>query len=432
MIPLIASYGELFMVSTIVIGGQWGDEGKGKVVDLLAKDADLVARFNGGNNAGHTVVVDGKTYKFHLMPSGAVQGKKCFIGAGIALDPKVLKKEIEQLSENKELSLAIDPRTQIIMPWHNALDNAKEASKGDGKIGTTGRGIGPCYADRASRTGIRFCDLVDSERLKKKIDKEFEAKEKILKNVYNSEMPASKEEIFAEYNALGKEFAKYYSDVSKEVSTALEAGKNVLFEGAQGTFLDNDFGTYPYVTSSHPTAGAIFTGLGIGIRPIERIIGIVKAYTTRVGEGPFVTELEGELGDSIREKGQEFGTTTGRPRRVGWLDLVLLRTSIRMNGFTEIALTKLDVLTGLEKIMVCTEYECKGKKLQEFPADLDKLSECKPVYKEMSGFEMDSSATSMDQLPKEAQEYVAFIEKELDIKAKIVSVGPGRKETIVR
>lgn len=420
------------MVSTVVIGTQWGDEGKGKIVDLLAEKADLVARFNGGNNAGHTVVVEGKTYKFHLMPSGAIQGKRCCIGAGIALDPRVLKQEIKQLGGNKEPNLAIDPRTQIIMPWHNALDNAKEAAKGKGKIGTTGRGIGPCYADRVSRTGIRFCELVDPERLKEKIGREFEAKEKILKNVYNAEIPASKEEIFAEYDALGKEFKKYYGDVSKEVSQALEEGKNVLFEGAQGTFLDNDFGTYPFVTSSHPTAGAIFTGIGIGLRPIERVIGIVKAYTTRVGEGPFATELKGKVGDSIREKGKEFGTTTGRPRRIGWLDFVLLKTSIRLNGFTEIALTKLDVLTGLEKIMVCTAYECDGKKMQEMPADLEKLSKCKPVFEEMPGFEMDSSATSFGQLPKEAQEYVAFIEKELEIKAKIVSVGPGREETIVR
>ena len=420
------------MVSTIVIGAQWGDEGKGKIVDLLAKNADLVARFNGGNNAGHTVVVEGKTYKFHLMPSGAIQGKRCCIGAGIALDPRVLKKEIEQLNGSNEPNLAIDPRTQIVMPWHNALDNAKEDAKGSGKIGTTGRGIGPCYADRASRTGIRFCELVDSERLREKIGREFEVKEKILKNVYNAELPASKGEIFAEYDALGKEFAKYYGDVSMEVSQALEAGKNVLFEGAQGTFLDNDFGTYPFVTSSHPTAGAIFTGLGIGLRPIDRIIGIVKAYTTRVGEGPFATELEGKIGDGIREKGKEFGTTTGRPRRIGWLDLVLLKTSIRLNGFTEIALTKLDVLTGLEKVMVCTEYECDGKKMQEMPADLEMLSKCRPVYEEMPGFEMGSNATSFSQLPKEAQEYVAFIEKGLGIQAKIVSVGPGREETIVR
>ncbi len=418
------------MTSTIVIGAQWGDEGKGKVVDLLAKDADLVVRFNGGNNAGHTVVVQGKKYKFHLMPSGAIQEKKCLVAAGIALDPNVLKKELGQLEQ--EIDLVIDPRTQIIMPWHNALDNAKETAKGKGKIGTTGRGVGPCYADRASRTGIRFCELVDSEKLKEKIGTGFEAKEKILKNVYGAEMPASKEEIFAEYNALGKEFASYYGDVSLKVSNALKEGKNVLFEGAQGTFLDNDFGTYPYVTSSHPTAGAIFTGVGIGVRPIERIIGIVKAYTTRVGEGPFVTELEGKLGDEIREKGKEFGTTTGRPRRVGWLDLVLLKTSIRLNGFTEIALTKLDVLTGLEKIMVCTEYKWEREKIQELPADLEKLSKCKPVYKEMPGFEMDSSATSFGQLPKEAQDYVAFVEKELGIEAKIVSIGPGREETIVR
>jgi len=418
------------MPSTIVIGAQYGDEGKGKVVDLLAGKADLVVRFGGGNNAGHTVVVAGKKYKFHLMPSGAIQGKKCLIAAGVALDPRVLKKELEELKQ--EVDLEIDHRVQIIMPWHNALDGAKEEAKGKGKIGTTGRGIGPCYAERASRTGIRFCELVEGERFKQKVEALFPAREKLLKNVYGSEIGQEKDELLAEYKELGKEFSKYLGDVSSGVSNALDQGKNVLFEGAQGTFLDNDFGTYPYVTSSHPIAGAIFTGVGLGIRPIERIIGIVKAYTTRVGEGPFVTELKGDLGNRIREKGQEFGTTTGRPRRVGWLDLVLLRTAIRLNGFTEIALTKLDVLTGLEKLKVCTEYQCGEKRLRELPADLTKVAECSPVFEELPGFEVESSTTEYTALPETAKSYVAFVEKELKVPIKIVSVGPGREETLFK
>ncbi|MFA4855482.1 MAG: adenylosuccinate synthase [archaeon] len=420
------------MASIVVVGAQFGDEGKGKIVDLLAEKADLVVRFNGGNNAGHTVVVQGKKYKFHLLPSGALQGKKCLIGAGVALDPLVLKEEMKQLEGEFSPKLLIDPRTQIIMPWHNALDGAKEAAKGKAKIGTTGRGIGPCYADRANRAGIRFCDLVDAERLREKIEEGFAENENVLKKVYNAEMPVSKEAIFAEYNALGKEFAKSMADVSMEANRALNEGKSVLFEGAQGTFLDNDFGTYPFVTSSHPIAGGIFTGVGLGIRKIERVIGIVKAYTTRVGEGPFVTELEGRLAESVREKGQEFGTTTGRPRRVGWLDLVLLRTAARLNGFTEIALTKIDVLSGMKTIKVCTGYKCNGKLLKELPADLELLSECAPVYREMPGFEIKGSEKKFGNLPKEAREYVAFIEKEVGVPASIVSVGPDREETIVR
>jgi len=420
------------MPSTVVIGAQWGDEGKGKVVDLLGGNADIVVRFNGGNNAGHTVVVKGEKYKFHLMPSGIIQGKKCCIGAGVALDPRVLKQEIIQLGGKFKVMLSIDPRTQIIMPWHNQLDKAKEIAKGDAKIGTTGRGIGPCYADRATRTGIRFEELVNSEKLGKKIDLIYPQKERLLKEIYGQEMAMSKEEIFKEYNSLGTEFAKHLEDVSIIVSKNMNEGKNVLFEGAQGTFLDNDFGTYPYVTSSHPTAGAIFTGVGIGVRPIERIVGIVKAYTTRVGEGPFPTELEDDLGEQIRQKGAEFGTTTGRPRRVGWFDAVLVKTAHRLNGFTEITLTKVDVLSGLEKVKVCTGYECEGKTIDFVPSNLDDLKKCKPIYTELPGFEIKEGTTSYDELSKEAKDYVAFIEKELGIPAKIVSVGPGREETIVR
>lgn len=424
--------GGFFIPATVVVGSQFGDEGKGKVVDFLAEKADLVARFNGGNNAGHTVVVKGKTYKFHLMPSGIIQGKQCCIGAGVALDPRVLKEELLQIEGNAKKRLFIDPRAQIIMPWHNALDAAKEKAKGSAKIGTTGRGIGPCYADRAERIGIRFSELADPVLLRQRIEELFPQKEKILKQVYGEEMPGSRESIFEEYNELGKMFRECLKDVSVEAGNAMQEGRHVLFEGAQGTFLDNDFGTYPFVTSSHPIAGGIFTGVGLGIRPIESVVGVAKAYTTRVGSGPFITELQGSLADKIREKGVEFGTTTGRPRRVGWLDLVLLRTAMRLNGFTEIALTKLDVLSGLDELNVCTAYKTSGKELQEVPAELSELEKCSPVYKKFSGFEITGKEKNFAELPKEAQIYVKFIEKQLGVQAKIVSIGPGREETIMR
>ncbi len=420
------------MPSIVVIGSQYGDEGKGKVVDLLGEKADLVVRFSGGNNAGHTVVVKGVKYKFHLMPSGAIQGKRCCIAAGVALDPRVLKQELDQLKGKFEFSLVIDPRVQIIMPWHNMLDATSEEAKGKQRIGTTGRGIGPCYADRADRTGIRFAELVDEARFMERLDAVFSIKEKTLKAVYNSGMQISKDEIFREYRALGRELKQYLGDVSVEVTDALSQGKTVMFEGAQGTYLDIDFGTYPFVTSSHPISGSIFTGVGFGLRPIERVIGIVKAYTTRVGGGPFVTELEGDLAHTIREQGAEYGTTTGRPRRVGWLDLVLLRTAQRLNNFTEIALTKLDVLSGLDEIEICTEYKLNRETVRERPADIKDIMKCRPVYKKFRGFKLEGKLESFDQLPKEAKEYVQFIEKELNVPVKIVSIGPGREETIFR
>ena len=420
------------MPAITVIGAQFGDEGKGKVVDLLAGKADFVVRFNGGNNAGHTVVVKGEKFKFHLMPSGAIQSKKCCIAAGVALDPAVLLEEMQELEGKCKYSLLIDPRTQIIMPWHKMLDATSEQAKGKEKIGTTGRGIGPCYADRADRTGIRFCELVDEKRLQERLDAVFPVKEKTLHAVYNSEMQLSKEQIFAEYNAFGQKLRQHLADVSVAVTDALKQKKTVLFEGAQGTFLDIDFGTYPFVTSSHPTAGAIFTGVGLALQPIQRVIGVAKAYTTRVGSGPFVTELLDALGDKIREVGAEFGTTTGRPRRVGWLDLVLLKTAQRLNGFTEIALTKLDVLSGLQEINVCVAYKCDGKSMQQCPTDLQQIGQCKPVFKKFKGFTIKGTERKFQQLPLAARQYVQFIEKELAVPIKIVSIGAGRDETIFR
>lgn len=420
------------MGATIIIGMQFGDEGKGKITDFFAKDFDLVVRFNGGNNAGHTVVVGEKKYKFHLLPSGQVYGKKCAIGAGCSIDPRVLAQEIQ--NAGNQVNLIIDPRAQIIMPWHCLLDGASEESMGSGKIGTTGRGIGPCYADRASRTGIRFADLIDEKRLKEKISSGFAANKNVLEKVFGFEANGdfSEEKIFSEYSALGKELAQYSADVSLEVYTTLGSGKKVLLEGAQGTFLDNDFGTYPFVTSSHPLTGAAMIGIGLGPKALGRIIGIVKAYTTRVGGGPFVTELENELGDKIREQGAEFGTTTGRPRRVGWLDLVLLRTAQRLNGTDEIAFTKIDVLNGLPELFVCTEYECNGKKLKDVPADVEEIHGCKPIYKKFPGFKISGEEKSFEELDKNAQDYISFIEKELGIKISMISTGAERNKIILR
>ena len=418
-------------MNTIVVGTQWGDEGKGKLTDIFAKDAELVVRYQGGNNAGHTVVVDDKTFKLHLLPSGVIQGKKCCIGAGVVLDPKVLLGEIDQLG--MKIDLSIDPRTQIIMPYHILLDSVSEIKKGVQKIGTTGRGIGPCYADRASRVGVRFDELINEKKLAEKMDKVYPLKEKIIKAVYEVEPDFTKESIIAEYSALGKKLAKYLGDVSIEVTDAMQAGKNVLFEGAQGAFLDNDFGTYPYVTASHPISGGVFTGVGIGVTKIDKITGIVKAYTTRVGEGPFPTELNDELGEKIREKGAEFGTTTGRPRRVGWLDLNILRTSKRLNSFTEIALTKLDVLNGLAKVLIATSYKVDGKETDQFPYDLEEVAKAQPVYEELPGFDFNpEDIKSFEDLPKEAQDYVKFIEEKLGVKIAIVSVGPKRNQTVMR
>ncbi len=419
------------MVVKTIVGTQFGDEGKGKITDFFAGKADLVVRYHGGNNAGHTVVVGEKVYKFHLLPSGLVQGKKCCIAAGVVLDPRVLKEELERL-DRKKIELTIDPRVQIIMPWHNLLDGAMEKMLGQKKIGTTGRGIGPCYEDRAARLGIRFMDLVDGERLKKKISEIYPVKKKIIENVYGEKVDFSEEQVFEEYAALGKEFKPFLEDVSVEVSKAIKEGKEVLFEGAQGFFLDNDFGTYPYVTSSHPMTGGVFTGVGIAPFKESEAIGIAKAYTTRVGSGPFVTELDDELGEQIRKNGNEFGTTTGRPRRVGWLDLVLLRTSTRVNGLTNIVLTKIDVLSGIDELKVCVAYECDGKELKEFPFDLEKLERCKPVYKTFKGFEMSQDAKTLEELPAEVIEYADFVEKELGVKVGIISVGPKRSQTILR
>jgi len=419
------------MGGTVIIGSQFGDEGKGKVTDFYSENADFVVRYQGGNNAGHTVVVNGKVHKFHLLPSGVVQGKRILIGAGVVLDPRVLRHELEELG-SKKIDLGIDPRTHIIMPWHNLLDEGREGSRGKTKIGTTKRGIGPCYADKAERLGIRFEDLVDGTRLREKIEEVYPIKKAVLEKVFSIKVPFSVKEIFDEYSALGGEFKKYLVDVSLETFNALEKKKNVLFEGAQGTFLDNDFGTYPFVTSSHPISGGVATGVGIPAAKITRIIGIVKAYTTRVGFGPFPTELGDKVAGHLTTKGQEFGTTTGRKRRVGWLDLPMLRTSMRLNGFTELALTKLDVLSGLDKIKVSRSYSVNGKEIIYFPYSNKGLGKAKPNYEEFDGFKITGKEKQYSELDRKARKYLEFIEKELGAPIKLVSVGPGREETILK
>lgn len=419
------------MPGSVIIGSQFGDEGKGKVTDFYSDKADLVVRYQGGNNAGHTVVVGNETLKFHLLPSGVVQGKRILIGAGVVLDPRVLREEVQELG-GKKIDLGIDPRTHIIMPWHNLLDEGREGSRSKNKIGTTKRGIGPCYADKAERLGIRFEDLVDSQRLRERISEVFPVKKAILEKVYGIKAPFSEKEVLEEYSGLGDEFRQYLTDVSLEVCDGIDNGRNVLFEGAQGTFLDNDFGTYPYVTSSHPISGGVAAGVGMPFAKINRIIGIVKAYTTRVGFGPFPTELTDKIGERLTEQGNEFGTTTGRKRRVGWLDLPMLRTSMRLNGFTELALTKLDVLAGLDKVLVCTAYDINGKKIKYFPYSNKGLEKAKPDYKEFAGFAVTGREKKYADLDANSRKYLEYIEMEMGAPIKLVSVGPGREETILK
>lgn len=419
------------MPAIVIVGLQWGDEGKGKITDFYAGKADCVIRFQGGNNAGHTVIVNEKKYKFHLIPSGAVRGKKIIIGNGVVVDPEVLLKEINMLKENNiEVDLVVSERAHVIMPYHRILDGAEERFLGNKKIGTTGRGIGPCYADKIARYGIRMGDIVDKEVFKEKLERILPIKQAIL-SALNIEKIDEKE-IFEKYVSYGKELKKYVKDTTVIIHNLLEGGKTLLFEGAQGCMLDIDFGTYPYVTSSHPISGGAPVGAGISPKKIDRIIGVLKAYTTRVGMGPMPTELKGEMGNHLVEKGNEYGTTTGRKRRCGWLDGVAASYACRLNGIDEIALTKLDVLDGLEKIKVCVAYEYDGKRIENFPSSLSILSKCKPVYEEMDGWESTVGIRKYDDLPKGAKAYISFIENYLKKPITIISNGPSRNETISR
>ena len=424
------------MANVVVIGTQWGDEGKGKVVDLLTAHASRVVRFQGGNNAGHTLVVDGEKSIFHLIPSGILYpDKRCLIGNGVVVDPEVLLEEIKGLSERGikvgPERLGLSERAHLIMPYHMAIDIAREKAKGASKIGTTGRGIGPCYEDKVARVGIRAVDLTEPESLEEKIKANLREKNFYLTNLLGSD-PLKYKPIAERYLEIAKELSPFIVDVSVELDKAIRGNENILFEGAQGTHLDVDHGTYPFVTSSNPVAANASIGAGIGPKRLDSIVGIVKAYSTRVGAGPFVSELTDEIGNYLQERGQEFGATTGRRRRCGWLDLVVVRYSTRLNGLTHLAITKLDVLTGLDSICLCTAYEHEGKMLDNVPAKISTLSNCRSVYEEMDGWKEDiSGARSLEELPKNARAYVKRIEGFVGVPVSIVSVGPGREQTII-
>jgi len=419
------------MTVKLVIGTQWGDEGKGKVVDYYAKDADYVVRYQGGSNAGHTIKVGDEVYKLHLTPSGVIQGKTGVIGNGVVLDPEMLIKEIDELTKRGiKPKLLIGDRTNIIMPYHKILDGAEEQYLGSKKIGTTKRGIGPCYSDKVARIGIRAVDLIDKNTLSKKLDVILPIKQRIL-DVYKIDKKLDKKEILDAYIDFGKRLEGFVTATHIELNKAISSGKNILLEGAQGAMLDIDYGTYPYTTSSHTLAGGSSIGTGIGPRHIDDIIGVVKAYTTRVGEGPLPTELLDKTGKHLQQKGHEYGTTTSRPRRCGWLDLVVVKHACMISGITKLAITKLDVLDGLKTVKICNSYQLDERKIDYFPADIEKVKKCKPVYKEFKGWnKIDKDSTKFTDLPKEAQEYVRFVEKEVGIPIAIVSIGPRRTETI--
>jgi adenylosuccinate synthase len=424
------------MPNVVVVGTQWGDEGKGKVVDLLTANADVVVRYQGGNNAGHTLVVNGEQTICHLIPSGILHAEKmCLIGNGVVVDPEVLLEEMETLRERgvsvEPGNLGVSEKAHIILPYHRALDAAREKAKGKQKIGTTGRGIGPAYEDKAGRTGIRAVDLLEPAILGDKIRSNLEEKNFLLEAFLKAE-PLDFQPMFDRYLAMGEVLRPYVTDVSLAIERAGREGRNVLFEGAQGTHLDIDHGTYPFVTSSNPIAGGACAGAGVGPRRLHHVNGIVKAYTTRVGAGPFTTELTDEIGDAIQSRGAEFGATTGRRRRCGWLDLVMLQDSIRLNGLDSLSITKLDVLTGLNPLKFCVGYELDGQTVESRPSSLDKLARCTPVYEEAPGWEEEiSSARTLDDLPAETRAYLNRIEEITGVPIALVSVGAMREETIV-
>lgn len=423
------------MANIVIVGTQWGDEGKGKIVDLLAEHAEIVVRFQGGNNAGHTMVVGGEQFISHLVPSGILQNKTCIIGNGVVVDPAVLVEELDNLSARGvdvgPEKLKISEKAHLIMPYHQQIDLARESMKGDKKIGTTGRGIGPCYEDKSSRRGIRFVELLDPEVFSEKVTAELKEKNFYLKNFLGAN-PLDPQTIIDLYQGFAQRLAPHVANISVGISNAVKAGQQVLFEGAQGTHLDIDHGTYPYVTSSNTVAGNACCGAGIGPKVITEVIGIVKAYTTRVGRGPFPTELFDEIGDQIQEKGAEFGATTGRKRRCGWLDTVLLRNSARLNGLTGLVITKLDILSGLPELQICTQYDYQGKRVFDFPSDLKLLEACKPVYETLPGWSQDiTKIHKFEDLPENAKRYLSRIEELTETPIDIISVGPGREETIV-
>jgi adenylosuccinate synthase len=426
------------MSTLVVVGSQWGDEGKGKITDLLSEEADIIVRYQGGCNAGHTVVIGDKQFIFHLIPSGILhQGKKCLIGNGVVVDPESLLQEMENLKkEGVEIDgkLFIDPKTHIVLPYHKTLDELKERKRGKDKLGTTKRGIGPAYIDKIARTGIRMVDLIDEKSLSKKLEINWKEKNEIFNKLYGFKMSnQEKINLIKKYQEYGQLLKKYLMDVSLYLNQAIKEDKKILFEGAQGTLLDVDHGTFPYVTSSHPIAGGACVGTGVGPTKIDKVIGITKAYTTRVGRGPLPTEMQGEMEEYIRQKGREFGATTGRPRRCGWFDAVVVNYAVRINGMDSVALTKIDVLSDLDKIKICTSYKSDGKLIKEFPASLETLQKCIPVYEEMKGWKKDiSQVTNYEDLPPQLKAYIHRIEELIKIKMVILSVGPQRSQTIIR
>jgi adenylosuccinate synthase len=423
------------MSAFIVLGAQWGDEGKGKMTDYLAERADVVVRFQGGNNAGHTVEVGDKQYKLHLIPSGILHNEKMnVIGNGVVLDPKALFEEMNYL---KELDIAITPenfiisdRAQLIMPYHRILDGIKESARGKNDIGTTKKGIGPCYTDKMERSGLRVCDLMHKDVFAEKLKENIEDKNEIITKIYGGEA-LSYDEILKEYQEYAEMIRPFVRDTSVEVYKRIKQGKNVLFEGAQGALLDIDYGTYPFVTSSSTIAGGVCTGAGIGPTMIDSAVGIAKAYTTRVGRGPFPTELSDSTGDWIREKGHEYGVTTGRSRRCGWLDIVILKSSARVSGLTSFVVTKIDTLAGLDKVKMCTGYKLDGKEIDYFPASLEDLERCEPIYEEFDGWdESIENARAYEDIPENAKIYLKRIEELTETRVSIVSVGPKRDQTM--
>lgn len=424
--------GGAHMSSIVVVGTQWGDEGKGKITDFLAEQADVIARFSGGNNAGHTIQFGGETYKLHLVPSGIFyKDKLAVIGNGVVVDPVALLKELDGLNERgiSTDNLRISNRAQVILPYHLAQDEYEERRRGDNKIGTTKKGIGPAYVDKAQRIGIRMADLLEKETFERRLKENIEYKNAYFKGMFNETCPTF-DEIFDEYYAAGQRLKDYVTDTAKILDDANVADEKVLFEGAQGVMLDIDHGTYPFVTSSNPVAGNVTVGTGVGPTSVSKVIGVCKSYTSRVGDGPFPTELFDEDGHHIREVGREYGTTTGRSRRVGWFDSVVLRHSRRVSGITDLSINSIDVLTGLDTVKICTAYELDGEKITEYPANLDQLRRCKPIFEELPGWTEDiTGCRSLDELPKNARNYLERISELCGVHISIFSVGPDREQT---
>jgi adenylosuccinate synthase len=422
------------LANVIVIGAQWGDEGKGKITDLLSRSADVVVRYQGGNNAGHTVVVGDRTFKLHLIPSGILYPKtECIIANGTVIDPKVLLQEVDRLTELgiSTDNLFIAQTAHVTMPYHCVLDRAAEEQRAEHKIGTTGRGIGPTYADKAERVGIRMMDLIDAKRMPKKLRWAIEQKNIVLQKLYNLE-PLDVDAIIEEYRGYADRLRPYVVDASLKIDAAIRERRNILFEGAQGTLLDLDHGTYPYVTSSNPVAGGACIGAGVGPTCIDRVIGVAKAYTTRVGEGPFPTELHDDIGAHIGEIGAEFGTTTGRKRRCGWFDGVIGRYAVRINGLDCLAVTKLDVLDDLEEIKVCTAYELDGQVVRDFPSDARAFARAVPIYETLAGWQQSTSeCKNVEDLPEAAKTYLKFLADMMEIPIAIISLGASRGQTII-